>query len=181
MRESVETQKGWVGFEILANHTPAHLIFPKKMLSEEKLKNNSKDNKSSDGPPHLRQKELVDEQLERQRIWSFASRCWLAPAEQKSSLLIEAIQHCNASYINVDPLRFVALFTASVILRRLMKMPMKLMKANSTKARKTIRKQNRMYLEFCGYVIMVGFTDTLMNDHKKGAKMMFLDGILRIM
>ena len=103
MRESVETQKGWVGFEILssalANHTPAHLIFPKKMLSEEKLKNNSKDNKSSDGPPHLRQKELVDEQLERQRIWSFASTCWLAPAEQKSSLLIEAIQHCNASYI----------------------------------------------------------------------------------
>ena len=61
-----------------------------------------------------------------------------------------------------------------------MKMPMKLMKANSTKARKTIRKQNRMYLEFCGYVIMVGFTDTAMNGHKKGAKMMFLDGILLI-
>ena len=87
----------------------------------------------------------------------------------------------HISYTNVDPLRFEALFTASVILRRLMKMPMKLMKANSTKARKTIRKQNRMYLEFCGYVIMVGFTDTAMNGHKKGAKMMFLDGILRIM
>ena len=81
------------------------------------------------------------------------------------------------SYTNVDSLRFLALFTASVILRRLMKMPMKLMKANSTKARKTIRKQNRIYLEFYGYVIMVGFTDTLMNDHKKGAKMMFLDRI----
>ena len=52
-----------------------------------------------------------------------------------------------------DIIRFYAIITASVILRRLMKIPMKLMKANSTKARKTMRKQKRMYLD--GAEIMV--------------------------
>ena len=41
MRESVGTQKGWVGFEILSivleNHTPAHLIFPKKNVVRGKV------------------------------------------------------------------------------------------------------------------------------------------------
>ena len=46
-----------------------------------------------------------------------------------------------------DIIRFYAIITASVILRRLIKIPMKLMKANSTKARKTMRKQKRMYLK----------------------------------
>ena len=50
-------------------------------------------------------------------------------------------------------LKFDAIITASVILRRLIKIPMKLMKANSTKARKTMRKQKRMYLH--GAKIMV--------------------------
>ena len=72
------------------------------------------------------------------------------------------LEHHMAHLLKCD-----AIITASVILRRLMKIPMKLMKANSTKARKTMRKQKRMYLDgaeimvchkyTCGEMIVVTF------------------------